>query len=189
MNTEKRAFPREWEASGARMHLRLKHWLPVCVGMTLFLGSTIFAASAAAMAVETGSLDAAQAARYEHLIHELRCLVCQNETIADSQAPLAADLRDQVKRQIAEGKNDDDVMRYLTDRYGDFVRYRPAFKASTVLLWTGPFLLLLLGLVIAWRALRRPKAVPPPRVVSRAEVERILAETQMALKAQDDTRP
>lgn len=152
----------------------------------LWLAALLLCGNAMLVRADEPALDAAQSARYEHLIHELRCLVCQNETIADSQAPLAADLRNQVKKQIGEGKSDDEVMAYLTDRYGDFVRYRPAFRTSTVLLWMGPFLLLVLGLMIAWRTLRKPKAMPAPRVVSRAEVERVLAETQAALKAQDE---
>jgi cytochrome c-type biogenesis protein CcmH len=130
-------------------------------------------------------LDAAQSARYEHLIHELRCLVCQNETIADSHAPLALDLREQVRKQIAEGRSDDEVLHYLTDRYGDFVLYNPPFKAATALLWLGPFALLLLALIVVIRAIRKRPAAAPPRVVSPEEVQRILAETQAALAAQD----
>src|SRR6185503_7898643 len=74
-------------------------------------------------------------ARYHALLAELRCLVCQNQTIAESNAPLAADLREQVRAQIAAGKSDAEIVDYLTARYGDFVRYRPAFKARTWLLW------------------------------------------------------
>lgn len=109
---------------------------------------------------QTPGLSDEQDARYSAMIHELRCLVCQNETIADSSAPLALDLREQVKKQIGEGKSDAEVIRYLTDRYGDFVLYRPPFKTSTALLWLGPFLLLLGGLIWAIRHTRRPRGQP-----------------------------
>lgn len=96
-----------------------------------------------------------QQARYEHLINELRCLVCQNQTIADSNADLALDLRSKVAEQIAAGKSDDEVIAYLTARYGDFVLYRPPVQANTVLLWAGPFLLLGIGAVVLFVTLRR----------------------------------
>src|SRR5947207_6049922 len=78
---------------------------------------------------------------------ELRCLVCQNQTLADSNAPLAVDLRNQIREQLRRGASERDVVDYLVARYGDFVRYRPPFKGATALLWIGPFLLLALG---AW---------------------------------------
>lgn len=77
------------------------------------------------------------------LSHKLRCLVCQNQSIAESNAPLAVDLRNQVREQLAAGKDKDDVIDYLVERYGDFVLYEPPFKAVTGLLWVGPFALLL----------------------------------------------
>ena len=94
------------------------------------------------------------------------------------------DLRQQVVKQIAEGRDDDAIRGYLTARYGDFVLYRPPFKASTVLLWIGPFLLLLGGLFAALRYVRRP-AAPMAPVADPAEVQRVLAETQARLAAQD----
>ncbi len=96
-----------------------------------------------------------QQERYRVLINELRCLVCQNQTIADSNAPLAADLRDQVHAQIVAGRSDAEIIDYVTARYGDFVLYRPPFKRSTWLLWVGPFALLTIGLVGAMAFLRR----------------------------------
>lgn len=96
-----------------------------------------------------------QQERYRVLINELRCLVCQNQTIADSNAPLAADLRDQVHAQIVAGRSDAEIIDYVTARYGDFVLYRPPFKRSTWLLWVGPFALLAVGLVGAMAFLRR----------------------------------
>jgi cytochrome c-type biogenesis protein CcmH len=105
-------------------------------------------------------LTAEQEDRYRGMIHELRCLVCQNQNIADSNAPLAADLRNQVRRQLAAGKSESEIRGYLTDRYGDFVLYRPPFKFRTLLLWAGPALLLLAGLVAALRYSHRRRPVP-----------------------------
>lgn len=86
---------------------------------------------------------------------ELRCLVCQNESIAGSRADLAADLRRQIREQIAAGKSDREIMSYMVDRYGDFVLYRPPLKGSTVLLWFGPGVLLLICLACLVAYLRR----------------------------------
>lgn len=77
---------------------------------------------------------------------ELRCLVCQNQTLADSSAPLAEDLRKEIRELAASGKNDRQIIDYLVTRYGDFVLYRPPLKSTTFLLWLGPFALLLLGI-------------------------------------------
>jgi cytochrome c-type biogenesis protein CcmH len=90
--------------------------------------------------------------RVAALAHELRCLVCQNQTLADSNAPLAVDLRNQIREQLAAGKSESDVIDFMVARYGDFVLYRPPLKASTALLWAGPFLFLLLGV---WLMIRR----------------------------------
>src|SRR5437868_464665 len=79
------------------------------------------------------------------LASELRCLVCQNQTLADSNAPLAVDLRGQIREQLKGGKTDRDVVDYMVARYGDFVRYRPPFDARTAFLWVGPFLFAALG--------------------------------------------
>lgn len=96
------------------------------------------------MAAPVGE-DPALEARVKAFSYNLRCLVCQNETIADSRAPLAVDLRNQVKAQFAAGKSDDEVRTWLVDRYGDFVLYTPPLRAATWLLWFGPGLLLLCG--------------------------------------------
>ena len=114
--------------------------------------------------------DAALEKRVRELSGELRCLVCQNQTLADSNAPLAIDLRNQVRDQLKSGKSERDVREFMVERYGDFVLYKPPLKASTVLLWAGPFLLLLVGaFVLARRLLRRRE--PPPEL-SAAERER-----------------
>ena len=92
---------------------------------------------------------------------ELRCLVCQNQTIADSHSGLADDLRQQIREQLARGASNEQVMAYMTDRYGDFVRYRPAFKSTTALLWMGPGVLLAGGLLILAGVLRRRARLGP----------------------------
>lgn len=97
-------------------------------------------------------------ARVMDLSHKLRCLVCQNQTIAESNAPLAIDLRNQVREQLAAGKSEDAVVDYLVARYGDFVLYLPPFKGITLLLWLGPGLLLVGGAGwLAWRLRARAK--------------------------------
>lgn len=138
---------------------------------------------------QTPGLSEAQDTRYHQLISELRCLVCQNQTIAESNAPLALDLREQVRRQLAEGRSNEEIAGYLTDRYGDFVLYRPPFKASTALLWAGPFLLLLAALWWAMRWMRNTRApVVRRRDIDEAAVQKLLAETRAALAAQDETK-
>ena len=89
------------------------------------------------------------------LSEELRCLVCQNQSIAESNAELAVDLRRQIREQIADGRDDKQIIDYMVERYGDFVLYRPPLKASTVVLWLGPPLLFLLGLALLLRYLRQ----------------------------------
>jgi Uncharacterized protein involved in biosynthesis of c-type cytochromes len=95
--------------------------------------------------------DAQLQARYEALTHQLRCLVCQNETIADSGATLAGDLRRELREQLAAGKTDEQVLKFMTDRYGAFVLYKPPFEQRTWLLWLGPALFLLIGAFAAVR--------------------------------------
>jgi cytochrome c-type biogenesis protein CcmH len=99
--------------------------------------------------------DPALEARLKAMSHELRCLVCQNQTLADSDAPLAEDLRKEIRTQMREGKSDQEVIDYLVARYGDFVRYRPPVNNSTALLWFGPFLLLFIGGFVLYRVLKK----------------------------------
>jgi cytochrome c-type biogenesis protein CcmH len=94
---------------------------------------------------------------------ELRCLVCQNQTIADSHADLAVDLRQQVREMLQKGMTDQQVADYMTERYGDFVLYRPPFKGTTMLLWIGPGALLVLGLLGLVLMLRRRSRMPADR--------------------------
>ena len=106
--------------------------------------------------------DPVAARREVELASQLRCLVCQNQSIAESNAPLAADLRKQLREQIEAGRTDAQIVEYMTARYGDFVLYRPPLKASTVALWTGPFLLLAFGVFLLVRRVRRrtPETAP-----------------------------
>jgi cytochrome c-type biogenesis protein CcmH len=99
--------------------------------------------------------DAAFEARLKTLEEELRCLVCQNQTLADSTAPLAEDLRREVRELALQGKSDAEIKQYLVARYGDFVLYKPPVKATTLLLWFGPFAFLLGGGVVWYAVLRR----------------------------------
>jgi cytochrome c-type biogenesis protein CcmH len=92
------------------------------------------------------------------LEEQLRCLVCQNETIAASQADLAKDLRKEIREQIKAGRTDDQIKQYLVDRYGDFVLYKPPLKPTTVLLWVGPFALLVGGVIALFVYMRRRRA-------------------------------
>ena len=99
--------------------------------------------------------------RVNALAAELRCLVCQNQTLADSNAPLAIDLRNQVREQLKAGKSEQDVIDFMVARYGDFVLYRPPLKASTLALWAGPFLILLGGLWLLARRIRGRRVEEP----------------------------
>ncbi|HEV7913995.1 MAG TPA: cytochrome c-type biogenesis protein [Albitalea sp.] len=113
--------------------------------------------SAAAMARDAApaSDDPVLEARMLRIANELRCLVCQNETIAASHADLAADLRQQVRTMLREGRSDAEIVKYMTDRYGDFVLYRPPVKDTTLVLWFGPAVLLVGGVIVLIVVLRR----------------------------------
>lgn len=104
--------------------------------------------------------DPGEKALYDELLHEVRCLVCQNQAVGDSTAPLAADLRREIRRMVLEGKSESDIKTFLLERYGDFILYRPQFKATTALLWLAPLLLLLIGAVALGRVLRRRAELP-----------------------------
>ena len=99
--------------------------------------------------------------RVAALATELRCLVCQNQTLADSNAPLAVDLRNQIREQMKAGKSERDVIDFMVARYGDFVLYRPPFKASTLALWASPFLILLGGVWLLARRIRGRRIEEP----------------------------
>jgi len=116
--------------------------------------------AAAAAAVDSGQrfADANEQARYEGLIRDLRCLVCRTESIADSNAPLAADLRREVEELMRAGRSDDEIRKFMTDRYGDFVLMRPPVAPRTWLLWVAPALFVTCGLLIVLATVRRRAA-------------------------------
>ena len=117
--------------------------------------------------------------RMKHLTKELRCLVCQNETLADSQAPLAEDLRREIREQIKAGKSDKEILAYATQRYGDFVLYNPPVKATTYLLWFGPFVLLIGGTAFLYRYVKRRRDLietKPLTADERSRAEKLLKE-------------
>jgi cytochrome c-type biogenesis protein CcmH len=123
--------------------------------------------------------------RFKDLISQLRCLVCQNESLADSDADLAHDLRQEVYEMMLAGKSDKQVTDYLVQRYGDFVLYKPPFKPSTWLIWFGPFGVLLIALWLLLRAVRRQRSVPDPEL-SAAERKRV--EDILQSRSGGDTR-
>ena len=115
--------------------------------------------------------------RAVHLAEQLRCLVCQNQSIAESNAELAVDLRRQIREQIAQGRTDAEIADYMVQRYGDFVLYRPPVKATTLLLWFGPPLLLVIGIAVLVGFVRRRRERIAQRPLSdeeRREAERLL---------------
>lgn len=123
--------------------------------------------------------DPAIEARMRNLTKQLRCLVCQNETLADSQAPLAEDLRREIREQMKAGKSDQEIMAYVSQRYTDFALYNPPVKATTYLLWFGPFVLLLLGTAFLFRYLKRRRdiiEVKPLTADERRRAEKFLSE-------------
>jgi cytochrome c-type biogenesis protein CcmH len=125
--------------------------------LSLFL--SVANANEAAPAVADPVLEA----RMLTITTELRCLVCQNQTIADSHADLAVDLRQQVREMLQKGMTDKQIADYMTERYGDFVLYRPPFKSTTMLLWVGPGVMLVLGLLMLVLMLRRRSRMPADR--------------------------
>lgn len=116
-------------------------------------------------------------ARWDHIAAELRCLVCQNESLASSNAELAVDLRREVRSLIEQGQSDAAIRSFLVKRYGDFVLYKPEVKPVTWLLWFGPFALLLMALAVALRLMRRKPAAPAPLTDSERERVRRMLES------------
>jgi cytochrome c-type biogenesis protein CcmH len=116
--------------------------------------------------------DAALEERLHKLSQELRCLVCQNETLADSRADLAEDLRDEIREQMKAGKSDKEIISFLTERYGQFILYRPQVTPTTYLLWFGPFLLLLAGLAVLFYYIKQRRELIPEKPLSAEERKR-----------------
>ena len=110
--------------------------------------------------------------RIKALTEQLRCLVCQNETLADSRADLAEDLRQQIREQMKAGKSDQEILAFLTQRYGDFVLYKPPVKATTYLLWFGPFILLIAGTGLLYRYLKHRRELIQDKPLTANERQR-----------------
>ena len=141
-------------------------------GAALLAAGWLAASAPPAPAAEPRSFPSpALADRYRGLVEEIRCLVCQNQSIADSNAELARDLRDKVDELLREGRSDEEVLAYMTARYGDFVRYRPPFDAATALLWCGPFALAAAGL--AWLLVRIRRRAPSGETLTGEERRRL----------------
>jgi cytochrome c-type biogenesis protein CcmH len=144
-----------------------------------FALAALLAPGAQAFAKEAApaAQDPALERRVMAIAGELRCLVCQNQTIADSNAELAADLRNQVREKVRAGQSDRQIIDFMVERYGDFVLYRPPFKATTMLLWLGPLLLLAAGLAILFRRLARPRVKSDAEITAdeRERARRLLA--------------
>jgi cytochrome c-type biogenesis protein CcmH len=127
------------------------------VALVFALAAGVVAAQEAAPAAADPELEA----RMVRITAELRCLVCQNQTIADSNAGLAIDLKNQVREMLRRGDSDQQIIAFMTERYGDFVLYRPPLKKTTAILWFGPAILLVGGLLILFLVLRRRSRMDP----------------------------
>lgn len=127
--------------------------LALCIAMAW----CVWAAAAEPLQFDTEE----QEERFLHLTREMRCLVCQNQNLADSDAPLAEDLRVEIHKMLMAGQTDEEITLFLVDRYGDFVLYRPALGGNTLLLWLLPALLLTGGAVVIGMAVRRRSRLPP----------------------------
>ena len=146
----------------------------------LFIALSLGLGAASTSALEERKFDTpVHEQRYRALIEQLRCLVCQNQSLADSDADLAGDLRDQVYTMIRSGADDRKIIDYMTARYGDFVLYRPPLKATTVLLWAGPFIFAAGGLIWLITILRRRRqgSAPTLSVSDRARLRTFLGPT------------
>jgi cytochrome c-type biogenesis protein CcmH len=135
--------------------------------VAMLLGAALAGAAAPVRAQAPAALDAygqlkdpALQVRFEHITAQLRCLVCQNESIADSNVELASDLRRQVREMLLAGQSDDAIFKFMTDRYGEFVRFNPPLETKTLFIWGAPFVMLLLGVFIVYRVVRQRSRMP-----------------------------
>ena len=141
----------------------------------LLLSALLLSASLQAAVEVREFRDAAEETRYQALVAELRCPKCQNTNLAGSDAGLAADLKDRVYQLLREGRSDDEIRRYMTDRYGDFITYKPPLRAGTLLLWAGPGLLLVLvGIALFLRTGSRPVREKPLTPDEQARLQALL---------------
>jgi cytochrome c-type biogenesis protein CcmH len=141
--------------------------------LLLYFGFLSLSAQVAAQEAKPLADDPALEKRVMNLSNEIRCLVCQNETLADSRADLAVDLRREIREQMKAGKSDQEIIAFLTARYGDFVLYRPPVKPSTYLLWFGPFVLMIIGFGFLYRYLKQRRELISPQPLSPDEQRRV----------------
>ncbi|MCG8325435.1 MAG: cytochrome c-type biogenesis protein CcmH, partial [Thiotrichales bacterium] len=138
----------------------------ICITLLLMFPAHVFAEIAGFPFKDT-----VQEQQFRDLSGQLRCLVCQNQSLADSNAALARDLRNELYEQVTSGQSDEEIIRFMIDRYGDFILYKPRFNASTWLLWLTPFLLLLTGIICLIRY-GRGRLHPEDNVVTKEELEK-----------------
>jgi cytochrome c-type biogenesis protein CcmH len=151
----------------------LKTWSDPVFCLLLLLFACTIASLAHAVQSEAKADDAELEARVQRVASELRCLVCQNQTIADSNAELAQDLRREVRTMLARGRSEAEVREFMTQRYGDFILYRPPFNAATLLLWVGPFLLLVAGVWVLRRIARNRRRIAGDPTLTPSEEARV----------------
>ncbi len=145
------------------MRSRFPGWIRVAgLLQILALNLALIPIRGLAMDPDPALVDPIQQELYEQLTREVRCLVCQNQTISDSSAPLAADLRQEIRRLIEAGQSEAEIKTFLLERYGDFVLYRPRFMPTTALLWLAPVLLLVIGGFGLRRSIQRRATLPVP---------------------------
>lgn len=137
----------------------------------LLLSAVCFAPSSIAKEAQPNE-DPQIAQRMKNLTEQLRCLVCQNETLADSHADLAEDLRKEIREQMKAGKSDKEIISFLTARYGQFILYKPQVTPTTYLLWFGPFVLLLAGLAVLFRYIKQRRELIPENPLTSEERRR-----------------
>jgi cytochrome c-type biogenesis protein CcmH len=154
------------------------------LGLLLIVCCSLFSPTPAKEATPAAA-DPALEERVMKLSKELRCLVCQNETLADSQADLAGDLRGQIREQMKAGKTDKEIVDYLTQRYGKFILYNPPVDPTTYLLWFGPFILLLAGLFVLFRYVKQRRELIVEQPLSADD--RLRAETLLQARSSNKT--
>jgi cytochrome c-type biogenesis protein CcmH len=141
--------------------------------LRVILAALLLVLAAPTFAQDTHLADPKLEQRARDLSREIRCVVCQSQSIADSDADIARDMRNLIREQIAAGRSDQDIRDYLVARYGDFVLFKPPFKASTYVLWIGPFALLAVALVVIFFYYRRRETAPAARGLTEAEQARV----------------
>jgi len=144
------------------------------ISILFLFGALVFTLESAAAPIETFKFESAETEKIFHkLSEELRCLVCQNQNIAESNADLAKDLRLEIYTMLTEGKSEEEIVDFMVQRYGDYVLYRPPFKPMTWLLWFGPVIVFVFGLIYVVRLMKSQAAEIKTVSLSEAEIERL----------------